>query len=102
MNNQPDQHEPKCREDSGPLFRRLRELKASLPKGVNKHEVAIVLILACIEEGVNTRGRIGTVLAHIGLDRAHVMIILNEGTGVDPSRHRWSRDGNGVYSLLEE
>ena len=88
--------------DGGAMFRRLRELKASLPRGVNKHEQAIVLITAAIEEGVNTRLRIGKVLECIGLDRAHVMIILNEGAGTDPNRHRWSRDENGIYYPLGE
>lgn len=102
MTTEAEDQEPERHNRSGAMFRRLRALKASLPNGVNKHERAIVLITAAIEEGVNTRIRIGKVLEHIGLDRAHVMIILNEGTGSDPNRHRWSRDENGAYSLLEE
>jgi hypothetical protein len=102
MTTEHDDQEPERREDSRSTFRRLRALKASLPGRVNKHDKAIVLIAACIEEGINTRGRIGIVLEHIGMDRSHVMIILNEGTGNDPNRHRWNRDENGTYALLAE
>lgn len=102
MTTEAEDQEPERHNDSGPMFRRLRALKASLPNGVNKHDRAIILISACIDEGVNTRSRIGKVLAHIGLDRAHVMIVLNGDTGSDPNRQRWSRDERGVYSLLEE
>lgn len=83
------------------FLERLRELKAACGWPKDKHAVATVLIMACIEEGVATRAQIIGALKSIGLDYRHVAIILNEGTGGAPARHRWRLDGEGRYSLAD-
>lgn len=82
------------------MFRRLRWLKERAAQGGNTNDVAIVLIEACIEEGVCTRPRIVAVLKAIGLNARHVGLMLDRGTGRSPVSHRWRVDGDGRYSLL--
>ncbi|MEJ7777905.1 MAG: hypothetical protein WKF52_11140 [Sphingomicrobium sp.] len=79
---------------------RLRRLKAKC--GPNKHDQAIALITACILEGLDTGPAIVRALGAIGTHPRHVAIILKEGTGRDPERHRWRRDGEDRYSLHEQ
>ncbi|MBA3510450.1 hypothetical protein [Sphingomonas sp.] len=78
---------------------RLRELQADC--GDNKHDQATALIAACILEGLNTAGQIVGALTTLGMNPAHVRIMLKEGTGGDPARHHWRRDEEGRYHLLE-
>lgn len=78
------------------VFARLRQLKADC--GPNKHDQATALITACICEGWDTGNRIVGALKAIGMNPRHVGMILNDGTGPDPERHRWRRD-EGRYSL---
>lgn len=82
------------------IFDRLRGLMAAC--GSNKHDVAIALISACIEEGVDTGPRIIGTLRRLELNPGHAARMLKEGTGSDPARHRWQRDEEGRYSLHEE
>jgi AraC-like DNA-binding protein len=76
----------------------LRELLDAC--GPNKNDRAIVLIGACIGDGVATKGKIVSVGARFGLNPRHVAAILDQDTGTNPERHRWQRDGKGNYSLL--
>ena len=84
------------------LFRRLRAIKAACGLKPNKDDLAIVLITACIQEGLNQGRRITGALERLGLNRRHAGKILAEGTGDCPSRHRWQRDSDGFYSLHED
>ena len=68
--------------------------------GPNKHHQAIALITACIGDGVNTAPKIIAVGTALGLNPAHVAIILAKDAGCSPGRHRWRRDEQGAYSLL--
>ena len=82
------------------LFDRLRGLIQACGPEANKHDQAIAVIAACIDEGLNTRPRIVGAMKHLGFSTAHAAMILNEATGSDPSRYRWQRDSSGRYSLL--
>lgn len=55
--------------------------------------MAIVLIVACIEEGINTGTRIVRALKQIGLNGDHVAIVLKSRTDW------WSKDDRGIYSV---
>jgi hypothetical protein len=79
----------------------LRELKAACEPTSNKHQLATVLIIACIDTGWTTRGQIVQALTALDLDRRHINIILNAETGNVPERHRWRLDADGRYRLLE-
>lgn len=91
---------PPTKSEKAALFGRLGRLKASLGSGVNKHEAAIVLISACIEEGIRTGGGIVGALVTLGFNNKHVAMMLKEATGTSPEMHRWSRDQEGRYSLI--
>ncbi|KXU29479.1 hypothetical protein A0J57_23175 [Sphingobium sp. 22B] len=82
------------------LFKRLRGLMRSCQSEVGKHDQAIIVIAACIEEGLDTRPRIVGAMKKLGFNSAHVAITLNKATGSDLERHRWRLDGAGRYSLL--
>ncbi|WP_156457483.1 hypothetical protein [Altererythrobacter sp. Root672] len=80
------------------LYDRLRKLLRDC--GPNKHDQAIVLITACVEEGI-TQGRdIVRTLQALGLNAQHVGKTLSDGTGNQPERHRWRKDAAGCYVNL--
>jgi hypothetical protein len=80
------------------LFQRLGELSRTCG-AANKNELAIVLISACIIDGVNTMPRIIGVLKRFGLTRQHIAITLNREAGPDHVRHHWYRHSNDTYLL---
>lgn len=69
--------------------------------GSNKHDKALILIAACIGDGVNTKGSIIAAGKRAGLDSGHVAITLDRATGSIPTAHRWRRGADGVYALLD-
>ena len=81
------------------LFRDLRHLKAACGAKANKNDVAVILITACLDHGLNFRARIVGALTRVGLNELHVVNILNRETGDDPATSRWSRDGADRYRL---
>lgn len=85
--------------DDAHMFNQLRVLLIEC--GKNKHDRAIVLIQALIENDINTRKRIRGAAVHLGMDPAHVIIILNRHEGTDPERHYWKIDEEGNYNLLD-
>jgi hypothetical protein len=68
--------------------------------GSNQNDRAIVFIEACISDGVNTRAEIIALGKQLGLNPAHLAIVLNHEAGNSSARHRWRRDEHGLYSLL--
>lgn len=82
------------------LFDRLRGLIQACGPEANKHDQAIAVIAACIDEGLNTRPRIVGAMKHLGFSTAHAAMMLTEATGCNPERHRWRADEGGRYSLL--
>ncbi|WP_093454673.1 hypothetical protein [Sphingomonas sp. YR710] len=86
----------------GAFFDDLRLLKAACGSKANKHDVAIVLISACIEFGFDTWLQIRGALARLDFNERHVAIVLAKEAGSNPSLHRWWRDEEGRYSLHPE
>lgn len=90
---------PITKEETAAMFKKLRELKRACGRGANMNDVAVVLITACIEEGLNVRARIIPALEHLGLEWNHVARTLRVETGDDPRLSRWSRRADGTYVL---
>jgi hypothetical protein len=86
--------------DSSAMFARLQRLIDDCGPNRNKHHLVIVLITACITEGVDTGSRIIGALVHLGFNNRHVAMLLKEGTGANPELHRWRKGQDGRYSLL--
>ncbi len=83
-------------EDVTSIFKELRALKAACRRA-DSHSRAIVLIQACIDNGINTRARIRGTLPQLGFDADHAIIVLKACTGKYPDVHHWYRDDNGVF-----
>lgn len=81
------------------LFRLLGRVLDQCGPTSTKHDQVIVSIDVCIIEGANTRPLIVASIKAHGFNPKHVAIILNNGTGDDPERHRWQRDDEGHYRL---
>ena len=83
-------------EEVNRIFGELRELKRAC-SGADGHSRAIVLIHACIDNGINTRARIRGTMEKLGFNADHAVMTLNKATGNDPTRHHWHRNDAGVY-----
>jgi hypothetical protein len=83
------------------IFQRLRKLKADCGFKPSKNDLAVVLISACIEEGLDTGPRIVGALAKLGLNKSHAGLTLRQGAG-QAEAHRWFRDGEGRYHLHDD
>ncbi|MBC2666055.1 hypothetical protein H7F51_11055 [Novosphingobium flavum] len=84
--------------DPTAAFRRIRAILDKCDG--NRHTRALVAIHACIDEGIDTRGRIVRALKTLerNCDYKHINIILKEATGSNPDFHWWSRDSEGIYT----
>lgn len=78
-------------------FRALRALIKDCGRETSRHDVATVVIKACIELGFTSGKRILGVLVRLGFDKAHAGIVLSRGTVAG----LWLRSDDGVYSLPE-
>ena len=83
------------------LLSGLRQLEQACGSSVGKHDRAIVLIHACLDQGINTRGAIMAVLRHLGFVRGHIAIVLEANTGINPNGSHWKRTESGVYENFE-
>jgi len=68
-----------------------------LSGSVNKHDRAIVLILALLDEGISRGRDIVACLQELGLNPKHVGITLSENCGNAPARHLWRHGANQAY-----
>lgn len=66
----------------------------------NKHELATILIGACIMEGFDTGKRITGALEKLGFNKQHAGKMLADGVGVDPQHYYWRRTPQGTYIML--
>lgn len=73
----------------------LRKLIAT--SGTNRHDQAINVIIACIDEGIDTGAAIRQVGMELGFDGKHMGVML--GTGL--KERRWRRDSDGKYSYSQ-
>lgn len=64
--------------------------------GPTKHDKAIVVIMACIDEGITSGKAIVQRCVELGLTGRHVGITLRGHIG-----HYWLRDDDGHYSLID-
>ena len=87
--------------DINAVFRRLRALDADCGPNANQYDRVIVLIAACIEEGLTEGKRIVGVIAQIGFDRQFVGIVLTKNAGNDSARHLWRKLDDGTYALFD-
>jgi hypothetical protein len=87
--------------DASAVFSNLRRLKASQRFRLTKHDLAQLLIAACISEGIDSGRRITGALQALGLNRQHAGMMLKDGTGDDPAFHWWFIDAGGRYALHE-
>ncbi len=78
------------------IFKELRALKAACRRA-DAHSRAIVLIQACIDNGINTRSRIRGSLIKLGFNADHAVIVLNACAGPNPEVCHWYRDEAGTY-----
>ncbi len=84
------------------VFSGLRALMDTLGRNHDRNERAIILAMACIGEGWNTRAQIVGASKKLGFDPKHVAIIVNRGTGPSPVRHRWWADADHRLHLHDD
>jgi len=65
--------------------------------GPTKHDKAIVVVKACIDEGITSGKAIVKRCVELGFTGRHVGITLKGHIG-----HYWQRDDNGHYSLIDD
>jgi hypothetical protein len=86
--------------DHDGVLKRLQALDCGFGPETSKPERAMLLIAACIMEGVTCGPHIRAILTNFDLDRQHLQLIMNKGAGNDPARYLWRKDkATGAYSL---
>jgi hypothetical protein len=66
---------------------------------LTKHDQALVAIKACIDEGVNTKARIISVLSRVGFNAGHVANVLNPRKSPFATADHWRLEPSGRYVL---
>jgi hypothetical protein len=61
--------------------------------GTNKHDQATNVIIACIDEGIDTGAAIRQVGMALGFNAKHMGVMLSAGL----TERRWRRDADGHY-----
>lgn len=88
------------RVDTASLFGALRaQIDYCGPKP-NRHDLVTSLIEICIDQGVTKSGQIIGILVSIEFNPRHVAMMLRDGKGTDPERHRWRRRTDGSLELI--
>lgn len=78
------------------MFRRLEDLHWNCQqRGSSRHDQAIVLVAACIEEGITKGPHIVGTVASMGFKPRHVGKLLHDNIG-----NLWQRDGERFYTTL--
>jgi len=67
---------------------------------VGKHDRVIVLIQACISQGIVRGTQLVSVIKELGFNAQHVGMTLTKGRGDDPVRHHRRREDGCAHSLL--
>ena len=89
--------------DIDAVFRNLRALDQSLvDSGVNKNDRVLLLINACINQGIDTGARIVGTVVQLGFNRQHVGMTLKHGLQRQPEWPNWGRHDAGTYYAPEE
>lgn len=87
--------------DINAIFRRLRALEEDCGPDAKQYDRVIVLIAACIEEGLTEGKRIVGAIARLNFDKQFVGMQLVKNAGNDPTRHHWRKLGDGTYALFD-
>lgn len=77
-------------------LKRLQHVLDTFGSGCNRHEQLILMIEACIGEGIDTSSRIIAALKNLGFNAQHVSMALKD---LNPIAHRWQRSADGIYRL---
>lgn len=88
-------------DDITATFRRLRALDAACGPDANNYDRVVVLISACIEEGITEGKRIVGAVARLQFNKRFVGMVLTKNAGNDPGRHHWKRLSDGTYRLFD-
>lgn len=84
------------------LLERAREVIANQSKGLEE-DACIALILACIEQGIDTRDYIiASVPRHMRILHRNVAFLLDRKTGIDPKEHLWVKGPDQRYTILAD
>ena len=75
------------------LLQEMKDLIASCGSEANKHDLAIVTIEACMDNGMNTKPHLIGFLQHVGFKPGHIAELLKHET----RSRRW-QCVDGVYS----
>lgn len=76
------------------LYQEMEDLITSCGPEANKHDLAIVTIEACIDNGINTKPHLIGFLQNLGFKPGHIALILKFET----ASRRW-RCVEGVYHV---
>jgi hypothetical protein len=95
----PVETEPGLTSDASPeevaaVLKGIDELLAAC-RECNSNDRLQVLIIACIERGINTRGRIVGTGTHKGFNEKQIQRVVQTFTGV-----RWRRNRDQTYSVI--
>ena len=82
---------------SDALYQEMKDLIASCGAEANRHDLAIVVIEASLDNGINRKNHLIGFLQHLGFDRGHVAHLLKFET----ASRRWQCI-EGVYSTRPE
>ena len=88
---------PRTQAERSRLFDRLRALRDSTAPGVNRNDLAVVLISACIGACIRTKPGIVSALNHLGFDPRHAGATVDRGAR--PAAGHWIRGADGRYRL---
>ena len=91
---------PKRQSKNAARFDRLKRLRDTLAPNLNRNELAMALIEACLLEGIRGEGDIVRTLYHLGFDNRHAANVLRKSAGSNPRLHRWAKGADGRYRLL--
>ena len=80
-------------------FDRLKQLSADTQAGGNKNDSALAMIMACLEEGIDTRPHIVDTLGRLVWNTQHVALMLKHNAGPNRVAKHWRLDPAGRYHL---
>lgn len=71
----------------------------SIDPSLNQNEQVLILIGACLVNGIGQGSMITEAIHRLGYDKRYIGLILSKSAGADPKLHDWYRDNDGVYQL---
>lgn len=91
------------RREHGPAIESVRSMTHSWRDKVNKQELLMMIISACIEGGIDREREIVGIVPTIGeYSHPYVAVFLKKSTGADANRYPWFADAFGTYHLHDQ